>query len=75
MPVTDTVVTFVAEPPGVISEVHCTETIVEKSALPPEVPSAVGYIVACPLLPETATVPYHVPILTNATGAPEAAVE
>lgn len=53
----------------------CTDTIDVNSGAPPAVPSEVGYAVAAPLLPDTATVPYQVPVVVGENGAPAAAVE
>lgn len=55
--------------------VACTDRMEVNSAFPPTVPSTVGYAVAAPLPPDTATVPYQVPIVVGETGAPVAAVE
>ena len=76
IPVTDTVTIEFAELTEVTSAVHCTDTIVEKSAVPPEVPSVVGIMVACPVLElVTTTVPNQFLTLTKEAGVPDAAVE
>ena len=66
---------LIAEGVFVMYAVACTDKIDENRAVPPEVPSEVGYAVATPLLPDTATVPYQVPIVAGTVGAPLAAVE
>ena len=55
--------------------VTLTERILVNRAVPEAVPSEVGRAVATPLLPLTATVPYHVVMTDGCVGAPLAVEE